>query len=65
MARGGVPHSCLKRPESASSSYAEPELGNPLAACVHVGSGRFSRIGAYPPNHPFKVVARVRIPLGA
>jgi len=62
---GRVPHSCPKRPKSAVSSHAEPRLDNPLAACVHVGSGRFSRIGAYPPNHPFKVVARVRIPLGA
>jgi hypothetical protein len=60
-----VPHSCPKRLESAPRSHAEPGLGNPLAACVHACSAGFARIGACPPDHPFKVAARVRIPPGA
>jgi hypothetical protein len=43
----------------------EPRLGNRLAACVHACSSSFARIGWCPSDHPFKVVARVRIPLGA
>ncbi len=60
-----MPHSCPKRARSALSQPRGPRSPGRPRSSVHQALRTFTRRNEEPSAHPFKVVARVRIPLGA